>query len=619
MQTPADDELAVQQQQQEEEEEEPEPTVDQGGDDEDSIPEEFESAIDQRDEDGESEPPQDDIGRTQYYTAPTSQRNSPLLSKEDFWDCFNHVNQKRYLKPVPWVQIGPHVVDFWGLWQNATAEPQFSRDWEVVAENLGLDWIAEPHIPIELKVAFENHLQDIENQVLGFLRVHGEQGETEEGEEGEEGAEGDEGAEVDEVEEVISEEVEEGLGAVEDEEMREQTASLASDPNFESSPPVIGTKRARRSSTTLHFSSVRKRPRYDLSSEIPETPETQETAAALAAAAGQETPSRRPRVLPQIQQQLESAGRAQFDRSAGGDDDDDRLSPSLQLQSEMDGFSPAQGPSQSLPRIPSSPNRPLPSVERDDDETSESSDAFESLSNIPIRNQPNSRPGRELDGITHRRTLPWASDGRKQGMHSNLSEAPRRRTLPWSGGEDKGKQPASSTPRPPPRTLTTATTTTPAQPSSTPHSLTPAIRITQAPPPAPSSSKPPTSTPKNRPLDPAPILNHFISQGYAAHLVARAVKASTCRQSEAQIVLDSLKTGRGIPGDVPGVWTEEDDRLLREIGAAVDRLKGVLPHRADRGPFGEGDGRRVFWRLVAKHGAEGVFERREFLRNWDRA
>jgi hypothetical protein len=637
MQAPVDDELPVLGDEEDEEEEEetgeeeepvqeePEPIVDAGDEDEEPIPEKLACAIDRREEEeGSAAPQDDDVGRTQYYTAPTSQQNSPLLSKEEFWPVINHYNDSegKNVMPVPWVQIGHHVVDLWDLWRCATAEPQFSRDWAVVAEALGFDWISEPHMPGELKAAFEKHLLDLENRVRAFLRDDEEQGE-----ETQKGEEEEEGSGVEEREEVIAEEVEEEFEAVEDEEMREQTASQAPSLNFKSSPPVIGAKRTRRLSATLHFGSVRKRPRYDVSSEIPETPETrteragQGTAAARAAAAGQETPSRRPRVVPQTEQQLKSAAPAQFDGSDGDDGDNNRLSPSQQLLSEIEAVSsaqgPSQGPSQDLPRIPSSPNRPLPSVERDDDETSESSDAFESPSKLPVRSHPNPTV-HEPDGIPRRRTLPWAKDGSNHGILPNLSEAPRRRTLPWAEAEKKGRQQASNTPRPPPRTFMTATTTL-AQPASTPHIHIPATRTTQAPPPASLSSKPPASTPKNQPLDPAPLVHHFISQGYAPHLVVCAVKASTCREPKAQIILNSLSQGKGIPADVRGVWTEEDDRLLKEIGPSIDRLRGVVPHRGDREAFGEGDGRRVFWRLVAKHGGEGVFERREFLRNWDQA
>jgi hypothetical protein len=117
------------------------------------------------------------------------------------------------------------------------------------------------------------------------------------------------------------------------------------------------------------------------------------------------------------------------------------------------------------------------------------------------------------------------------------------------------------------------------------------------------------------------IVKLFTDQGYSAPMVASALKATTFRQCGVQMVLDSLVGHRGIPDGTRGVWTEKDDRLLRRIEGPVDPLQGKLPDSKDRslsGNFDGEDGWWAFWRLVRKHGGEGVFERREFLRVWDR-
>ncbi|KAK4128082.1 hypothetical protein N657DRAFT_659868 [Parathielavia appendiculata] len=564
------------------------------------VPEEPGSAIDEDDDVGEEFAPSlaDSVDRSNSHPPPISHRHTPISPKEQFWRDFNAFNEINGLMPGPWVQIKHHVVDFWDLWRCATAEAHFDRNWGIVAERLGFDWVAEPHVPGELKAAFEKHLLEFETLVREFERQKEE--EPEQGEENEDGEEDEEGAKAEEA-------IEEDVKEVEQEQMGRLAAPQTADVDFASSPPILGLKRARRSSAVLSSGSVRKRPRYDLSSEIPETPQTRPeragegVAAARAAAAGQQTPSRRPRVVQHTERHADNTALTESEVQ-----DDDLLTSSQQLRSEIEAVPSVQDASQHLPRAPSSPDRPLPSVERDGDRTSNSSDAFESASKV--------------------RAWDPANLGRRRRV-LELEEIFRSRTPSHAKDNGKDKKPAINTPEQPARALTTTTTTAQAQPSSAIHVRTSAISAYLGPPPASSSSNPPPTSATLRrppPIDPATSMTHFISQGYPPHLVVRAVKATTDRQSEmsialanTRIVLDSLVQGRGIPKDMARVWTEEEDRLLRDIGALVDGLRGKLPDRADRRPFGDGDGMRVLWRLVAKHGAEGMFDRREFLRVWD--
>ncbi|KAK4101565.1 hypothetical protein N658DRAFT_558714 [Parathielavia hyrcaniae] len=571
--------------------------------------------------------PADNLDRTDFQTAPTTQRPLiPLSPREQFWRDFNAFNEVNDLMPGPWVQIGSHAVDFWDLWRCATAEPHFDRNWGIVGERLGFDWIAEPHLPGVLKAAFEKHLLEFETLVREFERQKWEQGED--GQDHEEGGDAEEGMEEEE-EEVEQVDEHKDVEEVEEERGGRLAAPRTADADFVSSPPVLGLKRARRSSAVLFSRSIRKRPRYDLSSEIPETPETRTerngegVAAARTAAAGQQTPSRRPRVAQHAERRADLTALGQL-----AEPDDGYLSPSQQLRSEMEAGSPVQPASQHLHRAPSSADRPLPSVERDGDSDSDSSEAFRFASKVRVQNLGNK--------ARHGRRTP------------EPERTPRSRRLPWARDNGKGKQPATSTPKQPPRAATaisTATATAPAQPSSTAHARTlTTTNVHPGPPPTSTStslpSKPaPNPAPRKKqpgPIDPAESMTHFISQGYPPQLVVRAVKATTTyrrsrRQSDdddddastalanTRLVLDNLVLGRGIPGDMARVWTDEDDRLLREIGPLVDGLRGRVPERADRRPFGDGDGRRVFWRLVGKHGGEGVFDRREFLKVWDMA
>jgi hypothetical protein len=571
----------------------------------------------------------------------TPKEASPLLPDEDFWPHFKDYNDVHGVMPGPWAQIGDRAVDFRDLWRCATAEPDHaSRDWEVIAEELGFDWIAEPHVPVHLKMAFEKYLRGFEESILQFRdedwdgSEEGSEGseasgdEEEEGEGGDEEEEGEDGGyeELQEMVEGDGEELEEDHSEEEgrDEEMDEvneevddaveavdeETASEASDTNFVSSPPFVGLKRARLSSHSPFFGSVRKRPRRDPSSEVSETPQTrteragQGVAGARAAAANQHTPTR-PRHAQPAGQRVElktqiSQPPGRYDEA----DDDGLLTPSQQLRSEMEAAPSPLEPRRDAPRILSSASRLLPSAERDDDETSDSSDGFAPVSVLPVRGLRYPNPPRGRDENRPHRALPWLND--------------------------KGKQPAialTSAPHQTPRTSTkTATSRVPSARTSTHHTPNHNQHHHSTPnhQPASSTKKPPK---QHEPLDPAPLMKHLHTQHPTCPqaLIVRAVKATTCEFANAEAVLDSLMRGRGIPANISGVWTKEDDELLRGIDRWVVELKGREPPKAELEPRGgEADGERkkegvVFWRLAGKHGPEGVLRRRGFLWAWDNA
>jgi hypothetical protein len=91
-------------------------------------------------------------------------------------------------------------------------------------------------------------------------------------------------------------------------------------------------------------------------------------------------------------------------------------------------------------------------------------------------------------------------------------------------------------------------------------------------------------------------------------------KLTTVHKNKMRAVLDSMAQGHGIPWDMAGVWTDEEDNLLRGIGKWVDRMRMVVPRKEDRACFGNDDGRRaVFWRLAGKHGGFAVLERWAYL------
>ncbi|EAQ85273.1 hypothetical protein CHGG_09287 [Chaetomium globosum CBS 148.51] len=427
---------------------------------------------------------EDEPGQTDQHATPAGPRTTLVLSREDFWRTFNEYNELNCVLPGPWAQVDSLAVDFWDLWQCATGEPDHAfRNWEVVAEELGFDWIAEPHVPVHLKVAFEKHL-------LGFEEALREFDQWDEGEEEEEDGEGEDDEEVQEVHEKWV-----GVEEANDNE----TASQDSDANFVSSPP-INLKRARVSSQTPFSSSVRKRPRYDPNVEVPETPQMraekagQTVAGARAVASNQHTPTRHPRYSVPSREPAEME--AHYSRPIpqyDGAEDEALLSPSQQLRSEIEATAFQREPARGTQSATSSAKPPVLS---DGDETSDSNSGFEAIDNLLVKPPP-PRENR------HRQTLPWS--------------------------EGKGKQPATAlthTPQPPPRAhTTTTTTTTTTQPTPRPHPLsTPHTGTTIR-----TQCHPPTAT-STGPPDPEPVLNNYSRAEALSRLAFIAARLSSFRR-----------------------------------------------------------------------------------------
>jgi hypothetical protein len=88
------------------------------------------------------------------------------------------------------------------------------------------------------------------------------------------------------------------------------------------------------------------------------------------------------------------------------------------------------------------------------------------------------------------------------------------------------------------------------------------------------------------------------ARGYPRPLATRALYHTTLTPGAlAEVVMDYLGLGGGVPGIYEGIWTAEDDAALKRFSSTPWHR---LPER-DRRP------------LLAKHGLENVRLRRDFL------
>ncbi|KAK3333075.1 TRF2-interacting telomeric protein/Rap1 C terminal domain-containing protein [Cercophora scortea] len=523
---------------------------------------------------------------TQPSTPRQSQNPAP---REQFYIYLGELQTSRDKQHISWVQIGGRVLDLWNLWEAARENHRSPecRDWEAISEQLGFDWVEMPNVTNELREAYDQHLLELEELLADF-------------------SDDEEDEEEDRVE-IKREAEEDERGApprahspIPDSEAQE---------GFASSPPL---KEQVDRSTLLSESGLagpsNKRRRYELDDEGPSTlgqkrlrptPPDMSYVSPIPANRFQQhsSPQRLPK-LPASKRIVEPETQ-DFDFNHGfGEhevdedditplDDDDitpfddgnaTVSPSQQLRSELGAEFPvppvAQRPS-AAPRehAPRVSHGPLHDSSSGSDSSSESGFAT-SIKPLP--------PAVRNSLAAHRRTLPPS----------------------WS-------------PAPPTR------------PAVTPRQSTTNIHhsIKSSDPPrqvshhyVPDSTLPHTTNmQRQKPLGPsnhaAPepnsraIPDRFISLGYSPRVVSTALMATSMAEGIAGIVMESLRRGDGIPNDMPGVWTAEDDRGLQLI-QSIDF--GHKPRRREETELR----RRAMAedrRLRGKHGDQGIERRKSFL------
>jgi hypothetical protein len=103
-------------------------------------------------------------------------------------------------------------------------------------------------------------------------------------------------------------------------------------------------------------------------------------------------------------------------------------------------------------------------------------------------------------------------------------------------------------------------------------------------------------------------VREYVEAGYRRADVMTALQATNMVVDEAELVMECLANGQGIPGNTPGVWTKTDDDdmasvmtmdQLRALGGGTTQLQRVADEKLER--------------LVKKHGAGNVEERRKYV------
>lgn len=90
-------------------------------------------------------------------------------------------------------------------------------------------------------------------------------------------------------------------------------------------------------------------------------------------------------------------------------------------------------------------------------------------------------------------------------------------------------------------------------------------------------------------------IERFEAQGYSRETVIEGLYRTSMEPTKAGLVMESLKTGNGVPKNQRGVWTVRDDERLKAVDSGG---RGIAKMRDT---------------LLKKHGAATVDARRRFL------
>lgn len=604
--------------------------------------------------------------------------------REHFYTWFSLYNEGLETNPVPWVTIGGKAVDMWDLWSAVTDQdaPAHARDWEEIAEFLDFDWIAKPDVPSQLQATFQEHLAEFENfykeyqntDLPGLDQETDEDSEEEQDEQDEEDEETDEDSEEEQDEEdekdeeAENEEIEEREEGIDADEAENTT--LPQDPNtteFRSSPPIVGAvkssgglKRNVDQLITSPLSSMtRKRLRYDMDDEVPESPpkEWRSPLPPIPEVASRPEEAADVTLVNEDEEDIADEEMPMF-----GDDEDEYEAAEEDREDNEHAFiTQPQQPIQptveralSLRPSPASKSqaaqkKPVtqPSAESeadyippdDDEEVSDSSsDAFappiDPPRPPPERRRPPvpapvpaPRPSTGAAPVVFRRQLPPRDPVPPPRVASRISP-PRFRPIPPldpfasnnnnnnnnGGSSSNQNQQRLARPRPRPRPRQH-----PSYPPNPPPKAPPHGGIVKG---------------RHKGVDicsenPLTLRDRYISLGYKKRHCARGVLATTHDPVVAGRAIHALASedGHTLPQNVAGIWTPEDDADLKEVEEWEQRERERVEEDEDEDEDDDDDeeiikeGERlrvkeVERRLLEKHGRLRMELRRDFLKKY---
>lgn len=516
--------------------------------------------------------------------SPTS--SAPQRSvKEQFYLDIQRYYEFSGLPLKKWLTVENKTLELWDLWKAVTDQDEESqyRDWEQIAEILEFNWLDNPNVTNQLQAAFDEHLKGFEEALKSFE----DEMDTSEDEEG-------------------------------GEEEGQQSPARILD-ILESSPPVPATKRSRKhpiSSPVLGFSPPNKRLRYDLDQEIPETPEKPGQAGQTMPRAGRTLPTVEPMSL-RTKRQHDLAQRAStkpipepetqdftFGQPLGHGEAEPDL---LELQDEEPPLSDDSDGAEFLPlkQVIQNPAK-LKKLKKPAPRSGSSSDAFgtpmESPPTRPTRTAPAANPNPKRSRLASSATLKPAPIPVLTNRLSPIIPYPPPPRRPTSLAQpSSATRPPVPEPNPPPP-----------QPSREdrtrrPTGLAPPVPFFNSSPPEPEQSL------ETRPMSLANLtqaereyhIREYIKAGFHKEHVMAALEATNMVTDNAELVMISLASGEGIPGNTKGVWTKKDDAEMTAVEELRERARELpqLHLVADE----------ILERLVKKHGAAGVKERRKYL------
>ncbi|KAH7029507.1 uncharacterized protein B0I36DRAFT_133338 [Microdochium trichocladiopsis] len=523
-------------------------------------------------------------------------------ARADFYDDYYVYTEATRQKPVHFPSIAGHAFELWDLWREVMEQKMSpERDWELITENLGIDWNEHPDAPEQVRQFYETHLGLFEEATQNF-----------------------------------------------DESDGEEAPGTAKDAAIPSSPPrMTHSKRpADNDRDDQSYSATpRKRHRHDRNVEIASTPDEKNGTSHLRYSDGHIPPSdadeddeeelgslevqpnRRFAAEPETQDfQYETAKETQYYDAMDLDEDDELLdiTPSQQLMLESDSVA-TPGPPTSPPRTAVVPaTAPLtqgtPTPQRRVAKTPFlNDDSDREQTPLPMFKRPWAE---KVAPAAKRRSLPKSfvveQPAAQQSTSPIESPVPSRPPAPPHGPRPTTSSSSSSSRRP-----VTATSVATARTTTTPNTkpAPPQQQQQQSPSPPhrqePRRPDPKEEKQKQEPDDVEKIISHHVSLGYPRDIVLKAMHATTWSSGIGTIVMDELKKGNPVPANARGVWTAKDDEYLALLMMdAEDRGGGEGGGESDK----DKDSKkkklldRARRRLETKHTPAMIESRKKFLR-----